>query len=113
MIYKKDAQTTEVRKQMRGGEGAAKLTALASELPEKLRLFTEIRLEPGCSIGYHEHENETELFYFLAGRGTVMDDDREVMVCAGDVMSTPSGHGHSVKNDGAEPLVFVAAIVLN
>lgn len=101
-----------VREAMRGGAGSASLKALSPELPAQMRLFTEITLKPGCGIGYHVHEGETELFYFIQGSGRVKDDEVFVDVAAGDSMATPSGHGHSVENTGAEDLVFVAAIVL-
>ncbi len=104
---------SETREKMRGGTGSARLTALSQELPGKMRLFSQITLAPGSSIGYHVHEGETELFYFVKGAGRVMDDGEPVDVKAGDCMSTPSGHGHSVENTGGEDLVFVAAIVLD
>lgn len=111
MLYKKEACKTETREHMRGGKGAAELTALAPEIPNNLRLYSMIRLAPGSSIGYHVHENETELFHFLAGSGAVDDNGTSVRVSAGDTLSTPSGTGHSVENDGNEDLVFLAAIV--
>ena len=39
-------------------------------------LFSVLTLIPGASIGYHVHENETELFYFIDGCGRVQDDDQ-------------------------------------
>lgn len=111
MIIKKETHPIERREHMRGGDGTAVLTALAGELPKNLRLFSMIRLEPGASIGYHVHENETELFHFISGSGIVDDNGVAARVSAGDTMSTPSGFGHSVKNDGEEDLVFLAAIV--
>lgn len=111
MIFKKETHSIERREHMRGGDGTAILTALAGELPKNLRLFSLIRLEPGSSIGYHVHENETELFHFISGSGRVDDNGAPTKVSAGDTMATPSGFGHSVTNDGEEDLVFVAAIV--
>jgi len=111
MITRKANQPTDRRENMRGGNGHADLTALSQFIPGNLRLFSQICLEPGCSIGYHVHENETELFYFVSGCGRVMDDDTAVEISAGDSMATPSGHGHSVENTGSENLVFVAVIV--
>jgi mannose-6-phosphate isomerase-like protein (cupin superfamily) len=104
---------TETRKEMRGGPGEAKLTALSAALPKNMRLFSEITLAPGSGIGYHVHEGETELFYFIKGAGRVQDDDEFVDVKAGDCMATPSGHGHAVENTGKEDLVFLAAIALD
>lgn len=111
MLYKKETFTPEMREHMRGGNGAAELTALAPEIPKNLRLYSMIRLAPGSSIGYHVHENETELFHFLAGSGVADDNGTRVRVSAGDTLATPSGNGHSVENDGSEDLVFLAVIV--
>ncbi|OPZ68120.1 MAG: Cupin domain protein [Firmicutes bacterium ADurb.Bin467] len=111
MITRKTERATDRRENMRGGNGAALLTPVSKELPKNLRLFSEIRLAPGSSIGFHVHENETELFLFLKGKGRVMDDDREVFVEAGDSMATFSGHGHSVECVGSDELVLAAVIV--
>lgn len=111
MITRKEQQTTSIREFMRGGKKQVQLTALSAELPEKMRLFSLITLIPGASIGYHVHENETEMFYFMEGCGRVQDDDQVIDVCAGDSMATFSGHGHSVENTGDTNLVIVAAIV--
>lgn len=113
MVTRKDDMKLDVREHMRGGNGAAQLTALSAQLPEKMRLFSSIRLTPGASIGYHVHEGETELFYFVEGKGRVQDDEKLIDVSAGDSMATFSGHGHSVENTGEVDLVFVAAIVLD
>lgn len=111
MITRKEQQSTDIREAMRGGKKHVQLTALSAELPEKMRLFSVITLIPGASIGYHVHENETELFYFMEGCGRVQDDEEFINVCAGDSMATFSGHGHSVENTGDTDLVIVAAIV--
>ena len=113
MIFEKSGQTTEVRNEMRGGVGEIALTALCGELPAKMRLFTKIVVAPGSSIGEHVHEGETELFYFAKGNATVLDDGVRKSVSAGDVMSTGSGHSHSVINEGDEDVVMIAAIVLD
>lgn len=105
--------SAETRKEMRGGPGEAQLMTLSKALPGKMRLFSQITLTPGSGVGYHVHEGETELFYFIQGAGRVRDDDQFVDVKAGDCMSTSSGHGHAVDNTGKEDLVFVAAIVLD
>lgn len=111
MVMHSQDMKKDVRKEMRGGAGEAHLTALLSELPAHMRLFSTIRLARGSSIGYHVHENETELFYFVSGRARVQDDDRVYELGAGDAMATPSGHGHGVESIGEEDLVLVAAIV--
>ena len=111
MITRSSEQALEKRPNMRGGSGTVELRSLMPELPAGMRLFSRIELAPGCSIGYHVHEDETELFYFASGSGRVCDDGEWFDVSAGDAMSTPNGHGHAVENTGSEPLVFAAAII--
>ena len=111
MITRSSEQALSERPNMRGGNGTAMLRALIPELPANLRLFSRIELAPGCSIGYHEHQGETELFFFASGSGRVSDDGTWFDVSAGDAMATPSGHGHAVENTGSEPLILLAAIV--
>ena len=113
MITRREQQIHGVREFMRGGKKHVNTTELSARLPEKMRLFSVLTLVPGASIGYHVHENETELFYFLEGNGRVQDDDRFYDISAGDAMATPSGHGHSVENTGDTNLVILAAIVLD
>ncbi len=111
MITRSDQQAHSVREFMRGGKKYVQHTQLSSELPEKLRLFNILTLIPGASIGYHVHENESEMFYFLEGNGRVQDDEQYFDVTAGDTMATFSGHGHAVENTGDTDLVILAAIV--
>ena len=111
MITRIDRQSHSVREFMRGGKKHVELCQLSEALPGKLRMFNLLTLIPGASIGYHVHENETEMFYFLEGNGRVQDDDRFYDISAGDSMATFSGHGHSVENTGDNDLVILAAIV--
>lgn len=111
MITRNDQQKISIREYMRGGKEYVKMTALSNELPPNGRLFSMLRLIPGASIGYHVHENETELFYFLEGSGRVQDDDQYFYINAGDSMATFSGHGHSVENTGDSDLVILAVII--
>ena len=111
MITRSSEQTLDVRPNMRGGNGEALLRPLLPELPGAVRMFSRIELAPGCSIGYHMHENETELFYFASGSGRANDDGVWFDVAAGDAMSTSNGHSHAVENTGSEPLVLLAAII--
>lgn len=114
MIHRAQTNGREVRNQMRGGKGDIVLEPLVCKeaLPAKMRLFTKITIAPGCSIGEHVHEGETELFFFQSGKGRVWDDAGWAEVQAGDSMTTGNGHGHAVENTGDEDLVLIAAIVL-
>ena len=111
MITRIDQQSHSVREFMRGGKKQVEMTKLSAQLPGKVRLFNVMTLIPGASIGYHVHENESEMFYFIEGNGRVQDDDQFFDVTAGDTMATFSGHGHAVENTGDTDLVILAAIV--
>lgn len=111
MITRKEQQAHSIREYMRGGRKHVLFDDLSAKLPDKVRVFSILTLIPGASIGYHVHENETELFYFLEGRGRFQDDDRFYDISAGDATATFSGHGHGVENTGDTDLVLLACIV--
>ncbi|MDR1654964.1 MAG: cupin domain-containing protein [Treponema sp.] len=112
MIIARKDMKKEQKENMRGGEGIASFTHLVDCGNEKnIRMLSEISLPPGASIGYHQHNGETEYFLILSGNGTVNDEGAERPVSAGDAVITGNGGSHSIKNTGKEPLVFHAVIV--
>ncbi len=111
MLTPKDRQNHFIREFMRGGQKYVMHDELSAVRPEKLRLFNVLTLIPGASIGYHVHEGEGEMMYFIEGNGRVRDDDAWHDVGPGDTLATLSGHGHSVENTGDTDLVILAAIV--
>ena len=112
MVIQRKAMTTEVKEKMRGGEGHVDFVHLANcETEKNIRMLAEMTLQPGCSIGKHCHDKETEYFTVLSGSGMVNDDGKEMPVQAGDVIITGNGASHSVVNTGTVPLVLHAAIV--
>lgn len=113
MILKNDIKRTEIKKNMRDGKGNIEITHVAEKdiLGENCRMFAEIVVKPGDSIGNHQHCGEQEIFYFLSGNGVVTDDGEEIAIGPGDVMVTPDQSFHSVKNTGDEDLVFIGLIL--
>ena len=65
MIYRDHTYPEKVNVAMRGGDGQVRVESLLTkeEMYEKGRLFGRLTLEPGCSIGQHEHNGEMETFY--------------------------------------------------
>lgn len=98
---------------MRGGNGTVEITSFATpeELNNKGRLFANITLHPGCGIGFHMHENESELFYVMKGEAVYNDNGIEYPVSTGDVMVCPAGTGHAVSNNSTEDVALCAVIV--
>ena len=113
MIRKAEECKVEYREKMREGNGTVQITNFcdAAELNDKGRLFGKITLNPGCSIGYHVHENDTELFYLMKGEALYNDNGTECILHAGDVMVCPAGTGHAVANNGQEDVELCAVIV--
>ena len=104
----------EYRENMRGGDGTVRLTNLIAspdDLAGKGRLFSRITLEPGTSIGYHEHDGDRELFYILSGVAQYNDNGEIRPLCVGDVAICPAGTSHSIANCGTETVELIAVIV--
>ena len=114
MITRAKECKVELREHMRNGDGTVKITSLASaaDLYQKGRMFANITLLPGCGIGYHVHEKESEFFYIIKGNAVYNDNGKETVLCAGDVSITASGEGHSIMNKSDENVEIVALIIL-
>jgi mannose-6-phosphate isomerase-like protein (cupin superfamily) len=112
MVIHRNEMKTEVKEKLRGGEGSASFVHLADcEKEKNIRMLAELTLQPGSSIGRHNHETETEYFIILSGSGTVNDNGMDVQVKTGDSIITGNGAFHSIANTGSVPLVFHAVIV--
>ena len=91
---------------MRGGEGQV---ASRSYADENIRIARGL-LAPGCTIGLHTHETNSEIVYILSGTGKVLYDGRYEPLKAGDCHYCPRGHAHSLINDSDGPLEFFAVV---
>lgn len=107
--------TTERIENMCGGVGHVIIKHLLGEkeLNGKCGLFGEVTIEPGCTLGYHEHHGESETYYILSGQGDYDDNGTVRPVKAGDVTFTSDGQGHALVNTGNEDLVFMALIIMD
>lgn len=114
MIRKNQEKVVNHNPQPFGGDGEVIVRSLLNgpeELYQKGRVFAHSTLMPGCSIGYHVHENESETYYIYSGNGEFNDNGSVSAVSAGDVTFTGAGEGHSLKNTGDGPLDFIALIL--
>lgn len=113
MIKRKENMKTTVRENMRGGDGQAVITDILDkgDYNGHARLLGTIRLEPGCSIGPHVHENEEEVFYVLQGEAVYNDNGTEQTLTAGDSCICLGGQTHSIANRADKTLVIFAAIL--
>ena len=114
MIRKPEGFRIEYKEHMRDGDGTVQLTHFITgpeELNGKGRLFSKITLNPGCSIGYHVHETDAELFYIMKGTAEYNDAGVVYNVTAGDVTICPTGTGHGIANRTDEVVELIAVIV--
>ncbi len=98
----------ETIENMCGGKGHVIIKHILGEkeLNGKCGLYAEVVIEPGCTLGYHEHHNESETYYILSGTGDYDDNGTVRPVKAGDITFTPDGCGHGLVNTGDTDLVF-------
>ena len=94
MIRKEQECKIEYREHMRDGDGTVKIT-----------------LNPGCSIGYHLHDKDAELFYIIKGTAEYNDNGVIRTVTAGDVTICPTGESHGIANKTDEVVELAAVIV--
>jgi quercetin dioxygenase-like cupin family protein len=114
MIKRAEEMITEIKEQMRGGKGKVTVTHLfePEEINGKARLIAQLTLEPGCSVGFHEHVGEEEIFYVISGVATVIDEGEDKVLQTGDAALTRGGQSHSLRNDGNETAKVMAIILL-
>lgn len=114
MTSKGEREVTR-REKMAGGEGYTLIEHLLTDEQrgQSSRMFAEVSLEPGCSLGLHEHHGESETYYILAGQGIYQDNDEEYPVKPGDVTYCADGNAHGLRNTGSETLRFIALILQN
>ena len=114
MIRKAEECKVEYREKMRDGNGTVEITNFITspeELCSKGRMFSRITLKSGCSIGFHVHETDSELFYILSGSAEYNDNGEVKTVSAGDVTICPAGTGHGIANNSDETVELIAVIV--
>ena len=72
---------------------------------------SHVRLDPGAwSSQRHWHHGVDEMVIMLSGNATLIEDDGETELSAGDIVAWPKGvrNGHHLVNRGDTPCTFVA-----
>lgn len=106
-------ETCTYAEHLGGGKGTARVYHIVSNenLKDAGRLYARVVLDPGCSVGWHQHKGETEPYYILKGEGVFIDNDQSrTIVHPGDICTIEDGHFHSIENNSNEPLEFMALI---
>lgn len=106
MIIDFDGMAEEVLQNFKGGEGELRTRNYVDDT-NKIMMS---RLRPGASSGYHVHELNSEIVCIFSGTGHFCYDGAEEAFGPGSVHYCPMGHGHSMHNDGAEDVVYLAIV---
>ncbi len=114
MIQRASMMQTEVRDSMKGGKGEISITHLLRQIQMRghCRFVGRMTINPGCSIGLHQHLDEEEIYYILKGKGIAEDNGIRQEVKEGDVILTGNGASHSIENNSNEPLDVLGIILL-
>lgn len=112
MIIRAEDRKRTLTEQMRGGDGVVdKRDYLPEPMPENAKMFAEIRLEPGCSIGLHKHTGEYEIFFCREGEIVLNDNGEEQVLHPGDFSICPDGGTHGIANCTDRSAAVYAAII--
>ncbi|OQA15208.1 MAG: HTH-type transcriptional regulator PuuR [Firmicutes bacterium ADurb.Bin356] len=110
MIRYSSKMAEEIVENMRGGKGKIGMTPLFETKIPHLRLLSKITLEPGSSIGSHQHHDEAEVYFVLEGEAAVLDNGEEYILKPGDAHLCSSGGEHALLNKSAS-LTRILAII--
>lgn len=108
-----DQYRIQDRQDMKGGSGVAHFQHIwekNSEMLSSCRMFAKITLNPGCSIGKHDHQGEEEIFYILSGQALAYDNGENVILNPGDSIICRSGEEHAMSCYGDVPVEYLAVI---
>ena len=113
MFRLKNEMTNEIKSNVRGGTGDVNFCHLFSgeELGGRADLFAVLTLQPGQSVGEHDHSTNGEAYLVLSGAVTVTEDGESRILNPGDAEFCADGHCHSIFNHTEAPATFLALIM--
>lgn len=114
-VYKKEDLIVSEKSGAGGGEGIlyGEFSFTRDQAPKDhaIKEIGWMTLQPGDSIGYHQHITNEDTYIIVSGEGIFTDSDgKEQPVKAGDITIARKGDSHALKNTGTEPLVFLDII---
>lgn len=111
MITRSSERPFEWREAIRGGHGRARWEeVLAAGEMNGVRAMALLRLEPGASIGEHQHTDTEEVYLVLEGEGVGLLDGERFPVGPGDAWVCRSGHTHGLEVAPGAPLRLLAVL---
>lgn len=106
---------TDISTNRFGGNGDVIIEHYLDEklLNDSVVMYAKVILKPGCSLGYHKHEGNSETIVVLAGTAEYNNNGTPVTLHAGDKVHCPSGESHAIGNsaDAKEDLLLQALVI--
>lgn len=90
----------------KGGLGAFDCAAFIDDTHRIMRGH----LAPGSSIGFHSHDETSEILFIHKGEGHVIEDGETKAIKEGMCNFCPKGKSHSLINDGISDMIFFAVV---
>ncbi len=95
-----------------GDRFAAKIAPISAHTGAEKLAYNITAVPPGKrAFPFHNHHNNEELFYIIAGRGRLRFGEDEYDVSVGDIISCPPGGpevAHQLINTGEDELRYLA-----
>ncbi len=115
MVITAKEKSFELRQNLKGGEGGIRMEMFKPDagLPTHYRMFGEMVLNPGCSIGKHTHEGESEVYLILEGSCVLDDNGVTRTLNEGDCAMCYDGQYHAIENNTGSVLRVLAVIITN
>ena len=76
--------------------------------PESSLTITRVTLEPGATSEPHQHARSEQIWIVERGSGQIWLEDGAAELKKGDIIRTPAGVTHGIRNTGDEPLVYLS-----
>ncbi len=106
---------TDISSNRFGGDGDVIIEHYLDEkmLNDSVVMYAKVILKPGCNLGYHQHNGNTETIVVLQGTADYNDNGTKMTLHVGDVVHCPDGEWHSIGNakDATEDLHLQALVI--
>ena len=112
MIVRAEDRKQILTPNARGGTGTLdKREYVLERMPERAKMFAEIRLEPGCTLGVHPPVGASEILFYREGEIVLNDNGVERTMHPGDFSICYDGESHGIANRTDRPASLFAAII--
>lgn len=113
MIRNTAEQRIQMRENVCDGKGFVRMQHLleSDDMKGKATFCARMTVEPGSSLGDHQHIENAEIYYILEGELVSGTPDHEEIMRAGDISFTGNGEHHFLENRSSTPAEVFAIVI--